>query len=90
MRREGEKESLWKSHLHVYEVYVWREAEGDFSVVRVVFAISDDDVHVNLVVAGLDEHPESQRPAGQPPCNVRILPPGGRLSPVEPKDELSA
>lgn len=48
--REGEKDKLQKSHLHVYEVYVWREAEGDLSVVGVVFAISHVDIDVNLVI----------------------------------------
>lgn len=87
---DGEKEKLQKSHLHIYEVYVWCEAEGDFSVVRVVLAISNVDVHVNLVVVGLDEHPESKRTAGQPPCNAHISPPGCRLSLVYLKEYLSA
>lgn len=69
---------LCTAHLHFHEVDVWCEAEGDFSVVCVVFAVPNVDVHVHLVAFGLDEHSESERPAGQPPCNAHPSPPGGR------------
>lgn len=46
-----------ESHLYFLIVDVGREAEGDFRVVRVVFAVPDVDVHVNLVIFGFDQHP---------------------------------
>lgn len=45
-----------KSHLDFNVVDVRREAEADFSVVRVVFAVSNVDVHINLVFARFDQH----------------------------------
>lgn len=69
---------MGSSHLHFHEVDVWREAESDFSVVCVVFAVPNVDGYVHLVAFGLDEHSESERPAGQAPCNAHLSPPEGR------------
>lgn len=38
-----------KPHLDFHVVDVRREAQGDFGVVCVVLAVSDGDVHINLV-----------------------------------------
>lgn len=38
------------SHLCLHVVDVWREAEDDFGVVGVVFAVPDVDVHFDLVI----------------------------------------
>lgn len=49
-------EQLWESHLDFHIVDVRREAEDDFSVVCVVFTVSNVDVHINLVFACFDQH----------------------------------
>lgn len=55
-----------ESHLYFLIVDVGREAEGDFRVVRVVFAVSDVDVHFNLVFLCFDQHPGggNENPSG--------------------------
>lgn len=47
---------LQKAHLYFHIVDVGCEAEDHFGVVRVVFAVSDVDVHVKLVLVRFDHH----------------------------------
>lgn len=44
------------SHLCLHVVDVWREAEDDFGVVGVVFAVPDGDVHFDFVITRLNLH----------------------------------
>lgn len=66
-----------KSHLYFNVVDVGREAEGDFSVVCVVFAVSNVDVHLDLVFLRFDQHSgEVNEKCQQLACDAHISPPG--------------
>lgn len=51
-----QKDEFYKSHLRFHIVDVRREAEDDLRVVRVVFAVSNVDVHIDLVFVCFDQH----------------------------------
>lgn len=70
-------EEYYKSHLHFNIVDVRREAEDDFSVVCVVFAVSDVDVHIDLVCVCFDQHSAGGNGNSQHAgCDAHISPPG--------------
>lgn len=49
-------EEVQTAHLCLHVVDVWREAEDDFGVVGVVFAVPDADLYIQPVLIALDQH----------------------------------
>lgn len=68
----------FKSHLYFHVVDVRSEAQDDPRVVRVVFAVSYVDVHINLVFVVFNHHSgEVHENREHAVCNARFPPLGG-------------